>query len=352
MFIQSFYGSSGDPLRFNVVHFNYTAYDYYSINEFNQNCPGKQWRSLCLPQECSMWPDKHITPSIPTVSGLAFVTQIYVITGRHLHDRHVHLKKALTHHFIPYESINWRWKWNKTLTQSIGGRKIMFEKMNLVNQEITSDNIKENPHEISNTSETLRESLLSALEKQEAVTIEHVDLWHEIALTNDSFSLVLEDDALFVPFFKQKFNRFVYEAIRKGALKITSRCAFQSSLESSDNRNAWLNQDSILVFGSCFNFHGPLFQMERSDAAPTVSAQKTNASRCTHAYFLTACSAKALVRQIMSKKNKFQQSDYFLRQLVAESPTLQSFCLDPPLVYQGNQAIDLDSIKTFQIRTY
>jgi len=37
---------------------------------------------------------------------------------------------------------------------------------------------------------------------------------------------------------------------------------------------------------------------------------------------------------------------------VKMSPTLQSFWLDPPIVYQGNRIIDLDGIPSLNRTTY
>ncbi|CAF4340762.1 unnamed protein product, partial [Rotaria magnacalcarata] len=83
-----------------------------------------------------------------------------------------------------------------------------------------------------------------------------------------------------------------------------------------------------------------------------LSTHKSNPSRCTHAYLLTSCSAQALVNQIQAQKNDFWPSDFMQNMLFPLSSTLQSFWMDPPLVYQGNQVFDLDNLSSFREQTY
>jgi hypothetical protein len=93
--------------------------------------------------------------------------------------------------------------------------------------------------------------------------------------------------------------------------------------------------------------HDVAFDKKNKNAQPIVSTHKARASRCSHAYLLTACSARALLTQIAMKQNQFWPSDLMLNQQVAASATLKSFWLDPPLVYQGNMIVDLDQIPSF-----
>ncbi len=53
-----------------------------------------------------------------------------------------------------------------------------------------------------------------------SLTMKHIDIWHDIVARNSSLSLIFEDDAVFVPNFREKFDRTIYTAIRTGALKI------------------------------------------------------------------------------------------------------------------------------------
>jgi len=108
----------------------------------------------------------------------------------------------------------------------------------------------------------------------------------------------------------------------------------------------------MIVIGGCMEMHDDGFSKNRKDASPMLSTHKDSSSRCTHAYLLTACSAQALLRQIATRKSIFLQSDLLLNAQVVASPTLQSFWLDPPIVYQGNRIIDLDSIPSFKRTTY
>jgi GR25 family glycosyltransferase involved in LPS biosynthesis len=183
--------------------------------------------------------------------------------------------------------------------------------------------------------------------------MKHVDIWHDIIARNSSLSLILEDDAVFVPHFREKFDRTIYTAIRTGVLKIggLAHCV-KDKPRLSRNSNEWFEQDPMIVIGSCMQIHDSTFVKNRRDAHPRLSVHKESASRCSHAYLLTACSAQALIRQISVRKNAFAQSDLLLNFHVAGSPTLQSFWLDPPIVYQGNRINDLDGISSFKRTTY
>ena len=178
-----------------------------------------------------------------------------------------------------------------------------------------------------------------------AVTVQHVQIWHEIAASNSLLSLILEDDAIFVPFFKEKFDRFVYTAIRTGALKSDRRqCA---SPRANISANEWINQDPAFVIGACANLRDPSFSPTVHNVTPILSPHKEKFSRCSHAYVLTPCSAQALLRQMHVKKIRFHIIDWLQTYLGEVSATLQPFWLDPSIVYQGSQAHDLSGIPTF-----
>ncbi len=162
--------------------------------------------------------------------------------------------------------------------------------------------------------------------------------------------LILEDDAIFVPFFKEKFTRMIYAAINYGILHINRTCVKPKDKPISDDE--WINQNPMIVIGSCFNFHSQYFQKHLLNAPPLLTTHKSSSSRCTHAYLLTSCSAEALVDQIQAQKNDFWPSDFMQNNLFRLSSTLQSFWMDPPLAYQGNQVIDLDKMETFKRQTY
>jgi GR25 family glycosyltransferase involved in LPS biosynthesis len=170
--------------------------------------------------------------------------------------------------------------------------------------------------------------------RQCAVTMEHVELWHELAARNFSWTLIFEDDVIFVPFFREKFNCFIHKVLQ------------------SDVSTTNYSQQSMLVIGGCFDFHDQAFNSNQADAVPVISVHKKNASRCSHAYSLTSNSARMLVNEIKRHKNSFSGSDIFLRDIFARSATLASVWLDPPLVYQGNQIINLNNVASFINKSY
>ncbi len=185
------------------------------------------------------------------------------------------------------------------------------------------------------------------------ISMEHVDIWHDIVIRNSSLSLILEDDAVFVPHFREKFDRTIYTAIRTGALRIGGLTScIKDKMYVLKNSNEWVEQDPMIVIGSCFQLHDPAFEKNRTDAKPMLSTHKEQSSRCSHAYLLTACTAQALIHEIAARKYKLLGSDYMLKALIAASPTIQSFWLDPPIVYQGNYINDLDGIPSFTRTTY
>jgi GR25 family glycosyltransferase involved in LPS biosynthesis len=181
--------------------------------------------------------------------------------------------------------------------------------------------------------------------------MKHVDVWYEMAERKVSLGLILEDDAIFVPFFKEKLTRTICSAISTGILRLNKTC-ISPRKNHPISMNERIEQNPMIVIGSCLNIHGTSFEKRLSNATPVLSTQKTSASRCTHAYLLTSCSAQALVDQIHAQKNPFWPSDFLQNHLFRLSPTLQSFWVDPPLVYQGNQVTDLDQIASFKIQTY
>jgi GR25 family glycosyltransferase involved in LPS biosynthesis len=180
--------------------------------------------------------------------------------------------------------------------------------------------------------------------------MKHADIWYEMAEQNVNLGLILEDDAIFVPFFKEKFSRMIFAALRSGALRLNTTCTTVKRRRMKIFE--WIDQNPMIVIGNCFHFHGRSFEKNSNTARPMLYPQKAFAARCTHAYLLTSCSAQALVDQLQAQKNDFWPSDNTLNNLFSVSPTLQSFWMDPPLAYQGNQVTDMDNITTFRIQTY
>jgi GR25 family glycosyltransferase involved in LPS biosynthesis len=180
--------------------------------------------------------------------------------------------------------------------------------------------------------------------------MKHVDVWYEMAEKKVGLAVILEDDAIFVPFFKEKLTRTIYKAIHSGILHINQSCA--KLKEKSILNDEGINSNPMIVIGTCLNIHSQHFQRHSRDAPPILTTEKSSFSRCVHAYILTSCSAQALVDQIHQQKNDFLPADHLQNHLFRLSSTLKSFWVDPPLAYQGNQVIDLDNLETFKRRTY
>ena len=182
--------------------------------------------------------------------------------------------------------------------------------------------------------------------------MKHVDAWHDIAMRKYPLALILEDDPLFVPFFKAKLNRVIYTGIRTGALRINKTCFTRSA--STISNDEWTQQEPMLVVGAYMNMHDKsFFQTSHRSASPILSTHKRTPSRCAHAYLLTACSAQALIGQISSTDIEVDTPDFLQNTLFNASTILQAFWLDPPLIYQGNRVDkDLDQISTFKETKY
>ena len=138
---------------------------------------------------------------------------------------------------------------------------------------------------------------MAKLKRQCAITMEHIDIWHDIVARNSSLSLIFEDDAVVMSNFAEKFNR----TIKFGG---SSQCVNDRS-NLPMNNDERIEQDPIIFIGSCMQLHDNRFPKYQSNAMPLLSTHKQSASPCTHAYLLTACSARALLRQISIRKNFF-----------------------------------------------
>jgi hypothetical protein len=108
-----------------IIYTNGIAYDRYSIRELGQLGPSPQWLTFPLPDEInkveSWMPKEYSNRTFPfyqspsTKSGLAYIDKIYVLSDPSLSDRIENVKRMLTRHNIPIDSIDW-WrlgKWNR-----------------------------------------------------------------------------------------------------------------------------------------------------------------------------------------------------------------------------------------------
>ncbi|CAF1539487.1 unnamed protein product, partial [Rotaria sordida] len=260
-----------------LYHHDGIAYDYYSKNDLGQSKAGDQWKIWPLPSEKNQLPNNTSVCNLETspfvVSKLPFVNAVYVVTNARFVERHASLKKAFRQQGIPDESIEWRMKWTLTTCSSNSSHSYIYKRLNL--QDRPSDKQQQ---------------------RKCPVLMEHVDIWYEMAERKVHLALILEDDAIFVPFFKEKFTRMIYAAIQSRALRTNGICAESNGHPISDDE--WVNQNPMIVIGTCFNFLSQHFQKHLSNASPLLSTHKSNPSRCSHAYLLTLCSAQALVDQI------------------------------------------------------
>ena len=338
-----------------VVYANGIAYDIYSIRELGQLKPSSQWLTFPLPDEKNSVEPWTATPqsnktfpffrSPNTKTGLAYVDDIYVVSDRAFPDRIQNVKNMFIRHDIPVSTIQWRLdERNRSKCEDKTSNSTHHELLNLTPGSI--GNVVCLTDILINSFISLSIYLGDVTQLRFcAVTMHHVKIWHQIAASNSTLSLVLEDDAIFVPFFKEKFDRFVYTAIRTGALKIDqTTCATNRSNIST---NEWINQDPAFVIGTCSGLRDSTFPPNKHDAPPRLSTHKEKFSRCSHAYVLNRCSAQALLRQMYSKRIHFHIIDWLQTYLGETSPTLQPFWLDPGIAHQGSEATDLQSISTF-----
>ncbi|CAF2082315.1 unnamed protein product [Rotaria magnacalcarata] len=318
-----------------TVYVDGIVYDFYSIGELGQLLPSSQWLTFPLPTETSgvsPWTPKIESyrtfdyPQSPqTKSGLAYVDKIYVISDPTLHDRIENIKRMFVRHNIPPDSIEWRLgRWNRATCTSKKYQEEVYRTLNLEDGPLGDE----------------------AAHRYCAVTMKHVEIWQEIAANSSTLSLILEDDAVFVSFFKETFDWFVYTAIRTGTLKTDpSNCA---SGRVHVSKNEWFEQDPAFVIGSCVGLRDSSFSSNVPNAHPLLSTHKEKFSRCAHAYLLNSCSARALLKQLHVQKYKFLVINGLQTYLGLLSPTLQPFWLDPAIVYQGNTVLDLDEIPSFR----
>jgi len=180
--------------------------------------------------------------------------------------------------------------------------------------------------------------------------MKHVDVWHEMVERKISFAFILEDDPIFVPFFKEKFNRVIYTAIRTGALKLNKTCLNQSQIKI--NNQEWINQEPMFVIGTCLDMFDKSFQKNLTNAQPIITTHKEDPSRCAHAYLLTLCTAKAMIDTLAKHPINTDTPDFYMNFIYPRSSVLQSFWVDPPLVYQGNRIIDLEHLETYKGSMY
>ena len=130
-----------------------------------------------------------------------------------------------------------------------------------------------------------------------ALPMMHVNNWNLMSKRKIPPSLILEDDAIFVSYFKQKWISIIYSVFHYGILCINATCLRPKTKSVSDD-----------CYWNMFNLHSQHFQNHLSNTPPLLTTYKLDASR----------------------KNDFVPPDIIQHHFFRLSLTLQSF-----LLYQG-----------------
>ena len=307
---------------------NYTCYDFYSVHDIGQSKPRSYWEKFSLD---SLMQYPHAKSS----SGLAFVESIMVISGKHLTDRHEHLEKVFLRQGIDKSVIEYRWKWDKKNCAAPSN----FEYIKSIFPYISGNH---------------------SIDVGCATVIEHIDTWYSIAKRNLTFVLVLEDDVVFVPFLKEKFNRFMSEAVKRKLIKVDQHQTVCSSFENIENvtidellKNPILTE-GIFHFGTCLNLQTPGVKPYSFIDVPRISPyRKYYCGRCGHMYGMSHCAAKMMITALHKIPTRFQWTDWLINHIIVNSPKLIGWWTDPPLGYQTGKIEPICELDhTLKHRTY
>ena len=293
-------------------YYNYTSYDFYSIHEISQPKPSQYWEKFSLDTLGQY-------PAAKSTFGLAFVESIMVVTGKHLKVRHDHLKKVFMRQGISTAGIEYRWSWNKENCANVSNFAYIKSKYPYASGNHLKDVACAN-------------------------VMEHIEIWHSIAERNLSFALILEDDVAFAPFMKEKFNRFMAEAVKRKLITIRENRNMCPSLVENDNltlaiilKNPELAQ-GIFHFGKCLNTPTPDLNLESLLDVPKISPyRRYHYGRCAHMYGMTHCAAKLMIQGLHKFPMRYQWSDWLINHLITNSANLIGWWTDPPLGYQTSQ---------------
>ncbi len=293
-------------------YYNYTSYDFYSVHDIGQSKPRPFWEKFSLD------PLKQY-PHAKSQSGLAFVESIMVITGKHLKDRQEHLEKVFLRQGIHKSAIEYRWKWTKQNCADPNNAHFIKSIFPYTSGDHTTD-------------------------VGCAVVMEHIDAWYSIAKRNLSFALIVEDDVAFVPFLKEKFNRFMSEAAQRNLIKVDKNQNNCSKFENSENitmdellKNPILTE-GVFHFGRCLNIQTPGLNSSTLLEAPKFTPYRNYyCGRCAHMYGMTHCAAKMMIDALYNIPTKYQWADWLINYIITKSPKLIGWWTDPPLGYQTSQ---------------
>lgn len=309
-------------------YYNFTSYDFYSVHDIGQSKPSSYWKNFSLDTLKQY-------PRAISQSGLAFVTSVMIVTGTHLKARHEHIENVLLRQGIPKSAIEYRWKWNKTNCADLNNVNYIKSKFPYTSGDHAKD--------------------VSC-----ATVMEHIDSWYSIAERNLSFALILEDDVAFVPFLKEKFNRFMSEAAKLKLIKVGPNQNECATFE--DSKNLTMDQllknpiltEGIFNFGSCFDAATHFRNTTGLLQVPSfISYRRYHYGRCAHMYGMTHCAAKMMINTLQKSTTRYQWADWLMNYIITESPNLIGWWPYPPLGYQIYDTHVLDKLDaSLQQRTY
>ena len=309
-------------------YYNYTSYDSYSVHEIGQPKPSSYWEKFSLDT-------LKLYPGAKSRSGLAFVESIMVITDQNLSSRHEHLNNVFLRQGIPKSAIEYRWKWNRDNCADFNN----------------SEYIKSIFPYISGDHRTDRGC---------AVVVEHIDSWYSIAERNLSFALIVEDDVVFVPFLKEKFNRIMSEAVKRNLIKFNKNTSACSDLDNMENITMEQLLDNPILtegvfhFGKCINIETPGLNFSSLIDIPRFTPYRNYfCGRCAHMYGMTHCAAKMMINTLRRSPGRFQWADWLINHVIINSPKLIGWWPDPPLGYQTSQIEIIGTLnQSLSQRTY
>ena len=293
-------------------YFNYTCYDFYSTRDIGQSKPQPYWEKFSLNNL------EHYTQSVKS-SGLAFVESIMVITDKCVVSGRKRLEKVFIRQGIQKSTIEYRCKWNTRCCQDLNNSGHIKSKSLYVSDD----------HSKNTSCSTVTQ---------------HVNAWYSIAERNLSFALILEEDMVFVPFLKEKFNRFVSEAVKLHLIKVSNN---QNDCASfSDDEDYTISQmlktpvltEGVFHFGKCMNVINRRIKSNNLKEVPRFIPYRSYSNgHCAHMYGMTHCAAKMMIKALSKFPRRSQCAGGLINHLITSSPKLIGWWTDPPLGYPASK---------------
>ena len=303
-------------------YYNYTCYDFYSTRDIGQSKPQPYWEKFSLDTL------EHYPQSVKS-SGLAFVESIIVVTDKCAASGEKRLEKVFLRQGIQKSTIEYHCKWNTRRCQDPNNSEHIKSKFLYVSND-HSKNIS-----------------------CSAVT-QHVDAWYSIAKRNLSFALILEEDMVFVPFLKEKFNRFISEAVKLHLIKVSNNqndCASFSDEEDytiSQMLKTPILTEGVFHFGKCTDIINPHITSNNLKEVPRfIPYRNYSNGHCAHMYGMTHCAAKMMIKTLSKFPRRSQCTGRLINQLITNSPKLIGWWTDPPLGYPASKIDTIGKLDPF-----